>query len=143
MEPTVFNPMWYSHKFHGPGLRYEIGLCIFTGHIVWAHGGVPCGHWPDLKLARDAFIFNLQEGEKALADRGYQDQNFFEHPNGDQRKKKILSRHETANRRIKQFSCLQHRFRHALFLHPSFFHAVVNITQLMIQNGEPLFAIDP
>ena len=25
-EPTVFDPKWFSHKFNGPGLRYEIAL---------------------------------------------------------------------------------------------------------------------
>ena len=40
-EPSPFNPKWYSHKFHGPGLRYEIGICIRTGHLVWVHGLFP------------------------------------------------------------------------------------------------------
>ena len=39
-EPTPFGPKWYSHKFHGPGLRYEIGIGIETGYIVWAHMGL-------------------------------------------------------------------------------------------------------
>lgn len=25
------NKSWYSYKFDGPGLRYEVGLCILTG----------------------------------------------------------------------------------------------------------------
>ena len=87
MEPTVFDPKWYAHKFNGPGLRYEIGLSIFTGHILWAHGGLPCGEWPDIRLARDAFVDHLQRGENVLADKGYRDQNFFENPNGEQGKK--------------------------------------------------------
>ncbi len=33
------NRRWYSHKFNGPGLRYEIALSIKTGDIVWAYGG--------------------------------------------------------------------------------------------------------
>lgn len=33
-EPTPFSPKWFSHKFKGPGLRYEVGLCIRTGYIV-------------------------------------------------------------------------------------------------------------
>ena len=69
MEPTNFDPKWYSHKFKGPGLRYEVGLCIRTGHIVWAYGGLPCGEWPDLKLARNVFIHRLLPNEKALADK--------------------------------------------------------------------------
>ena len=77
MEPSPFNPKWYSHNFHGPGLRYEIGICIRTGHVVWAYGGLPCGEWPDLRLARSHFILKLQAGEKAIADRGYNDQNFL------------------------------------------------------------------
>jgi hypothetical protein len=74
MEPSEFSPKWYSHKFHGTGLRYEIGLCIRTGEIFWAHGGLPCGAWPDLRLARDAIIHVLDPGERIIADRGYRDQ---------------------------------------------------------------------
>ena len=111
MEPSPFNPKWYSHKFHGPGLRYDIGICIRTGDIVWAYGGLPCGEWPDIRLARSAFIFNLEVGEKAIADRGYHDPNFFDFPNGnnDQKKKEILARHETLNGRLKKFLLLERK----------------------------------
>lgn len=35
-EPTVFNKKrWYSHKFNGPGVRYEIGLSILSGSFIW------------------------------------------------------------------------------------------------------------
>ena len=126
MEPSPFNPKWYSHKFHGPGIRYEIGICIRTGHVVWAYGSLPCGEWPDLRLARSRFILNLQAGEKAIADRGYNDQ-----------KKK-----ETLNGRLKQFCCLKERFRHELYLNPLYFYVVVNLTQMMIEHGEPLYSVD-
>lgn len=144
MEPSPFSPKWYSHKFHGPGVRYELAICIRTGEIVWAYGGVPCGEWSDLRLVRDAFIFNLKKEEKAIADRGYNDPIFFEFPNGnnDDNKKVILARHETLNRRLKQFGCLQQRFRHALSLHPLYFRSVVNLTQLMFEHGETLFSVD-
>ena len=46
-EPSPFDPKWYSHKFRGPGLRYEIGVCIKTGWIVWVNGPFPAGAWPD------------------------------------------------------------------------------------------------
>ena len=39
-EPSRFDRKWFSHKFHGPGLRYEVGLSIFTGEV---NGGVSCG----------------------------------------------------------------------------------------------------
>ena len=86
-------------------------------------------------------VFSREKGPY-IADQGYRDQLYFEFANGDQRRQKILARHETVNSRIKMFCCMGQRFRHSLYLHPRFFHAVVNIIQLMIQNGEPLFTVD-
>ncbi|KAI9551117.1 hypothetical protein GHT06_004046 [Daphnia sinensis] len=129
LEPTECDPKWFSLKFSGPGVRYEIGLYIATGNIVWAH-------------ARDAFIDHLDIDEKALADNGYRDNNYFVNPNGDPLKK-ILATHETANKRVKQFYCMKDVFRHILTLHPSFFRACVNLTQIMIVNGEPLYDVEP
>ena len=144
LEPTEFDPKWWSHKFNGPGLRYEIGISIRSGDIVWAHGGLPCGEWPDLRLARNALIDALLPGERVVADKGYNDPNYFDVPigNADHQKRQILARHETVNHRIKKFCCMNNRFRHKLYLHPLFFHAVINLNQLMIENGEPLFVID-
>jgi hypothetical protein len=55
-EQSPFSPRWYSHKLNGPGLRYDIGLNIATGDVVWAYGGYPCGSYSNLKLARN-FMF--------------------------------------------------------------------------------------
>ncbi len=69
-----------------------------------------CGEWPDLRLARNAIIEAIQPTEFIIADRGYNDAQYFDFvPN--LQKKRILVRHETVNRRIKQFSCMSHRFR--------------------------------
>lgn len=142
-EPIPFNKKWYSFKHNGPGLRYEIGLCLNTSNIVWAHGGVPCGEYSDLKLARDVLIHMLNPNEKIVADRGYNDNLFFVTPSNSPqypRIKRILARHETINKRLKQWKCLGSRFRHPLFRHPKCFHAIINITQIMINNGDPLFS---
>lgn len=142
-EPTPFNRRWYSHKFRGPGLRYEIALNIRTGNIVWKHGGYPCGDFPDLKLAREAYVHSVDSGEITLADKGYKDKHFFLLPNVQNSgiHKLIMSRHETVNKRIKQFGILRETFRHSLDKHPIVFHACTNLTQLMIENGEPLFSV--
>jgi hypothetical protein len=112
-------------------LRYELGLCIRTGEIVWAQGSLPCGTLPDLRLPRGAFIHVLDPGESIIADRGYLDQNFFKISNGsedDKQKRKILARHKTVKRRIKQLSCMSQRFRHSFNLYPRFFHTETNLT---------------
>ena len=106
---------------------------------------VECGEWPDLKLARSQFVRNLSRGETACADKGYRGPLCFispdNYPTTRIRQKRIMARHETVNRRIRQFEVLEQRFRHDLTKHSTCFHAVVNITQLMISNGEPLFAV--
>lgn len=142
-EQFPFNPKWYSHKFHGPGIRYEIGLNIRSGDVVWKFGGYPCGEFPDLKLARQSYVHAVRAGEKTIADRGYPDDTFFILPNNlnANKHKRIMSRHETINKRIRHFKVLKETFRHDLDLHPIIFHAVVNLVQLQIQDGEPLFTV--
>eukprot|EP00171_Calliarthron_tuberculosum_P006568 IDg6568t1 len=51
-EPTPFCPSWYSHKFKGPGLRYEVALAIETGEIVWVHGPFQAGAFNDVAIFR-------------------------------------------------------------------------------------------
>lgn len=143
LEPSPFSRRWFSHKFRGPGLRYEIALNIKTGDIVWANGGYPCGEYPDLKLAREAYVWLVAEGELTMADKGYRDNRFFLLPTEQNKKKhkRIMARHETVNKRLKQFKILHETYRHHLSKHPIVFHAVANLTQIMIQNGEPLFSV--
>lgn len=50
---TVFSFKWFSYKFRGPGLRFEIGICSKTGRIDWAIGLYFCGTYPDLKLFKN------------------------------------------------------------------------------------------
>jgi hypothetical protein len=41
-EPVPRGSIWWSHKFNGAGLRYEVVTCIITGDIVWFWGPFPC-----------------------------------------------------------------------------------------------------
>jgi hypothetical protein len=89
-------------------------------------------------------MINARGGERALADKGYADPNYFIFPQfnvPNARHKLIMARHETVNRRLKQFGVLGQVFRHKLQLHPRCFKAVINLTELMIENGEPLFDV--
>lgn len=148
LEPAPFDRKWYSHKFHGPGVRYEVGLCIQNGWIVWVNGPYPCGSHSDLKIAKD-WIFRLLGGsEMVLADGGYNDGGLYaETPTGlhnqDQKMKKdARSRHETVNRRLKHFNILTHTYRHDVAEHGIAFRAVAVLTQIAIQTDEPLFQVD-
>ena len=49
---------------------------------------------------------------------------------------------ETVNERLKTFKILAGTFRHPLLSHFSIFWAVAVITQLNIENGQPLFDVE-
>ena len=57
-------------------------------------------------------------------------------------KNRVRARHETVNKRIKQFSSLSGIFRHDLDLHSDFVYAACVITQISIEMGEPLFQVE-
>ena len=118
-QPRPFNKMWYS-KFNGPGLQYEVAISIQGGYIVWINGPFFCRSWPDIKIFRERLIHALPQGEKPETDMGYNgeptkidlpDENIFD--SNTQRKAKALvqSRHETCNRRFKQWNSLSLIFR--------------------------------
>lgn len=142
-EPQPFNKDFFSHKIKSAALRYEIGISLRTGHIVWKFGGYPAGLYPDLKLARELYVHEIIQGELTFADRGYGDSRYFVSPNHTNAvgHKFIMSRHETVNKRLRQFRVLYNTFRHDIDKHPKCFHAVVNIVALVIKNEEPLFSI--
>ena len=145
-EPQPFNKKYFSHKFHGPGLKYEIGICITTGWICWYNGPFPCGN-PDVNIARLGVIRYIATGEKILADGGYNDGNrFFSTPTGindvTQRMRSLCrARHETVNGRMKNFKVLSTRFRHGLEKHKICFTAILNIVQIYIMLYDTNFEV--
>lgn len=152
-EPKPFSKKWFSHKFKGAGLRYEIAVSLQKGHIVWVHGPFPCGSYPDISIFRQSLKHYLGKNERVEADDGYHgdDPIYIKTPRGlsslsegakaKELRHRIRSRHETVNKRIKDFSILSQVYRHKLIDHCHVFRAVVVLTQLAIENGEPLFEI--
>lgn len=140
------DPAFYSHKLKGAGLKYEIGLSIYSRDVVWVHGGVPCGRFNDVTLARSSFVLALNENEMAAADDGYPDQHFVypnQFPEHSALLKQISQRHETVNNLFKRWKVLSTSFHHPdLNFHVRCFHAIANIVQKMIEIGESsLYAI--
>ena len=141
-EQFPFRSRWYSHKFHGLGVRYEIAISIATGWICWIHGPFPCGDWPDLRIVRDSLNDALEPGEYYIADKGYYDRfNWAITPTGqdnfsDRVQARLWARHETINRRFKQWRALGSKWRHPIEKHGIAFRAVANIVQLGLMTDE-------
>lgn len=149
-EPKPFWKGWYSHKFHGPGVRYEVGVGIQRGDIVCVNGPFPCGTWSDIMIFRDKLKGILDRGERVEADSGYGGEimhiDLPHQARGSKvwKKKKVCvrARHETVNGRFKDWGILRKIYIHHLGKHHIVFHAVVVITQLGIENGRPLFHVN-
>ena len=128
-------------------MRYEIGVCIKTGHLVWFHGPFPCGRFADLTIYNLKLKHCLLPGERVIADQGYKGEHTvvtkLQAKNEDHKKSMAIcrARHETINRRFKQFQCLQQIWRHARIKHEHAFMAIITMTQIELENGHPAFQV--
>ncbi len=140
-----------SHKYAGkPALRYELGIDIFAGNLVWVGGPYPAGTWPDIKIFMHKLAHLLEPGERVKAGNGYVGHaDKIKCPNNDCNPKENLamqacvrSRHETFNARLKFWGILGQTYRHDIMRHGSVFYACAIISQLAIENGKPLFEVE-
>ena len=143
------DPKWYSHKFEGPALRYEIAVCIQTGDIVWSNGPFPAGKWPDKKIFKYKLRHMLDENEMVEVDGTYSGMPFECRMPGDflsaadkKAKSDARARHETINRRLKQFGILGNRYRHDIGMHKIAFRACAVCTQIAFNAGEKAFQVN-
>jgi hypothetical protein len=145
-EPTDFNTTWFSHKFNGPGIRYEVAISIKGGQIMHIQGPYPAGKWPDIKIFRDCLKYKLLEGRKLRSITAITGSltRSARHPRiilaGRKNKRIARACREMCNRRFKHWGVLSQRIRHGLVNHRTFFGAIVVITQLELRTGHPLFA---
>ena len=139
-----------SHKYAGKSaLRYELGICIRTGRLVWIQGPYPAGEWNDIAIFTDCLAHFLDPDERVEADCGYVGHaDLIKCPNNPSNPQenlamqgRVRSRHETFNGRLKTWEILKQVFRHDISRHSSVLHACCVISELMVENGEPLFAV--
>ena len=147
-EPRPFNRKWWTKKFNGPGVRYEVAVCIQTGEICWINGPFACGRWPDIKIFRRNLKHLLDPGEMVECDAGYRgdpscrNKDIIFNRSDARAKGKARARHETVNSDIKRFACLQQTWRHDLQLHKYAFAAAAVMTQLTYSAGHgPKFQV--
>lgn len=140
-----------SHKYAGKSaLRYELGIDILAGNLVWVGGPYPAGAWPDIKIFMNELAHLLEPGERVEADNGYVGHaDKIKCPNNDCNpaenlvmQARVRSRHETFNARLKFWGILGQTYRHDIMQHGSVFYACAVISQLAIENGEPLFEVE-
>jgi hypothetical protein len=61
-----------SHKYAGKSaLRYELGIDILVGNLVWIQGQYSAGKYTDIKIFNKVLRNFLEPGERVEADKGY------------------------------------------------------------------------
>ncbi len=131
---NIIQRLYYSGKTRKHTIKYEIGIQLQTGKIIWLSGGTP-GSVHDLTIVRNSgLISNLLPGEMVLADKAYIGETCFLHPikpaitnEEKQINSAISSIRETVEHtihRIKIFGFTQQKWRHNLNLHSIAFSVI-------------------
>jgi hypothetical protein len=133
-------------------LRYEVAISIIHGELVWVNGPYEPGMWNDLMIFRNSLLSELDEGERVEADDGYRGEaprhvkcpkSMGAHAITESMQALVRRRHETVNKRLKQWGILKQVYRGELHTHGLAFRVCAVVThQLAIENGEPLFSVD-
>ena len=116
-------------------------------------GPFPWGDWPDINCFRWRIKGQLEPGERVEADDGYigEDPRTVKAPGSMVHvqedwllcvRSTVRRRHETVNKRLKQFKCLATVFKHDIAFHGQCFRSVTVLTQLAINHGMRLFSVD-
>ncbi|KAJ3061317.1 hypothetical protein HDU98_002767 [Podochytrium sp. JEL0797] len=141
----------FSHKFNHSGYRFQVVTAFGTSRIVHISGGAPCGDWPDLKMVRHCFLGELDDGERVAADEGYRGDDRVmtklpaisqAHHDHNKNLKAMGARHETVNRRLKDFRVLAGMYRGPRDYITQIFQAVAQITNVKLRR-QPLYDLLP
>lgn len=128
-------------------MRYEVAVCIATGHIVWINGPYPCGKNPDITIFHKGLKGALNWGERVdEADKGYRGEPYFisvpqDYRSDEQKiaKNDARSHQEHINQRFKMLhQCLHQTFRHDVRKHTNVFWACAVVVQVGLQFEEKL-----
>jgi len=136
-----------SIKFKRSGLNCEIGLALATSNCVWVNASFLAGEPDHVTFVQRGLLDRIPEGKKIIADGVYKGHacvtwpNRLDDPEVAKFKRRARMRHEKFNGMLKEFRCIDVRFRHGKEKFEACFEAVCVICQYQMENGSPLFDI--
>jgi hypothetical protein len=131
-------------------LCYKLGVSILEGDLAWIQGPYPVGKFTSIKIFNKVLRHFLDLGEQVKANEGYVGcPNKIKCPQsvGNQEEKQAMqgrmrARHKMLNGRLKKGGILSQVYHHDIMRHGNVFRACAVVTQLTIENGEPLFEVE-
>ena len=162
--------VWYSHKFNGPGVSFEVVSDPIEGKIRWINGPKPASthditilrggqkgkskHWDKKSLYFKMRSLQQNQDVKLVGDSAYDGQPDVVTTTKDAHKpatkaifKRMKSMQETCFKRFKDFKILDSRFRHGkgtdakLQKVQAAFEATAVLLQYDFENGHRLFEV--
>jgi hypothetical protein len=156
---------WYSHKFNGPGVSFEIVTDPINGNMRWLNGPEPAsihdltflrggkkGKKGDWK--RTALYFHIPENVRLVGDSAYEGQpdkvSTTKDAHNPETKKlfaRMKSMQETCFKRLKDFRALREAFRHGTCTQDKldkiqlYMEAAAVLVQYDLENGHGLFQV--
>ena len=141
-----------SHKKYAgkSARRYKLGVDILAGNLVWIQGPYPAGKYTEIKKFIKVLRNFLEPGERVKADEGYRGHpdkikclgNDVNPVENWAMQGRVRACHKTLNGRLKNWGILSQVYCHHIMMHGNVFRACAVVTQLTIQDGEPLFEVE-
>ncbi|GAX17651.1 hypothetical protein FisN_UnNu085 [Fistulifera solaris] len=151
-EPQSKNPIYFSHKSHGPAFAYEFAIDIFQDRLVWMNGPFPAST-PDREIFKNGLMKMIPDGMRVVADSGYSGEklkHIISGPNPRDSKKlrkfksRARSRQEDFNARLKNYKICAETFRHDRYRkkrHKASWTAVAIICQYRIEHEKTFWSV--
>ena len=128
-------------------LNYEIGIDLHQSRVVHLNGPYRAAQH-DTTVFRDELMGKIPDGKFCIGDKGYLGKpdkvmgpNSHDFPEVRKFKGRARARHESFNKKIKNFECMDSVFRHGITNHKICLEATVVICQYQMELGEPLFDV--
>jgi hypothetical protein len=141
------NTKYYSHKFATAAFNYEIAIDIARSRVVHVAGPFPASKH-DITIFRGELKDKVPDGKFVIGDKGYRGEadkvmtpNAHDFKAVRDFKGRARARHESFNKRMKNYKVMDNRFIHGEDLHKVCFDAVLVLSQYQMDMGEPLFDI--
>ncbi len=150
--PAIPGNPFSLFKFKGRcRLWYKIGGGILAGNILWVNEPYAAGKYFDINFFCSGLAHWLDEYKRVEVDDGYIGEapqkvecpGCTSNPTENQAMQtRVQSRHESLNRRLKNWAILMSLYCHDLMEHGKVFWAIAVITQISINVGGKLFEVD-
>lgn len=142
------DPQMYSFKFKSAGLDYQLCIAIRgKDFLVHCHGPVKASTH-DLTVWRDSGVEErVPFGKFGIGDSAYGSieciayKNPMDDPEVKKFKARALARHESYNKRLKNFGILDSTFRHDLEKHRMVVEGIMVVLQYSMRTDAPLFEV--